>query len=369
MSANQTSAGNVIKELIRSSQKFPDGLIKNIDNYIESSGINTGIIKLEELLNSLKQDGAEIVTLDRQISNRSKLSKLFQVLSVDENGSVQATNLLAVAKEQSKVETKSKEIAETGNQMYELILTLLEKIGLIDHVNIQLVYATKTRFVLFDEKTSLDLMRDNVRSEVHRNAVNIRLQSSKIAAKGRAYLGLNKSNNMSDQIVSAMNALSAHYQVFTLPYFKWQRTHNKWKINMGIVSEAFVRHLESTPHRLNEKIEWNKPLINKDIGSNGERWQLYRKSSGNAPFYTGADTIFSQVKMQNASLISNIDTIIDSAEIIIKIFGKNIKDEKELKQVVELIQKTFSQGEIPEKVGKEVENTCWELIDETLNSK
>lgn len=135
--------------------------------------------------------------------------------------------------------------------------------------------------------------------------------------------------------------VSQHFQNFIKPFVDWEQNGGTgWKINKGVLAQTFERHWQSFPH--DSTTEWN------DIESQGMRWLLYRMSSGSDPFFTGPDTIYSQVKTTKASIISNIDTIINSLYGILNLLENYKKiDEKDL-------QKIFTQTQLSNKINENI---------------
>lgn len=135
--------------------------------------------------------------------------------------------------------------------------------------------------------------------------------------------------------------ISQHFQNFIKPFVDWERNGGTdWKINKGILAQTFERHWQSFPH--DSATEWN------DIESQGMRWLLYRMSSGSDPFFTGPDTIYSQVKTTKASVVSNIDTIINSLYGILNLL-ENYKTIKEKD-----LQKIFTQTQLSNQINENI---------------
>lgn len=83
--------------------------------------------------------------------------------------------------------------------------------------------------------------------------------------------------------------------------------------------------------------QFNKNNIGNDLESKGARWQMYRLSSGNAAYYTGPDTLYAQVKNANASLIDNVNTVLNTMDALIQLFDNTISVEN----LAENLQRAF----------------------------
>ncbi len=124
--------------------------------------------------------------------------------------------------------------------------------------------------------------------------------------------------------------MNEHFQNFIKPYKDYIETNKTgWKINKGVLAEAFQRHLETVSH----------PPYTDPLPSIGARWWIYRLSSGSDPFFTGPDTKYAQVKTTSASLISDVNTLIYTLTGLQAILKGQITDE-------EKIQKIFKQADI-----------------------
>lgn len=95
-------------------------------------------------------------------------------------------------------------------------------------------------------------------------------------------------------------------------------------MNLGVAIEAFERHLENLKHVPLPGVE----MESSDIESEGYRWVLYKMSSGSTPYYLGPDTALSQMKAQNASIVSDINTIVMTIQGILTIVNSNFKEIK-----------------------------------------
>lgn len=115
--------------------------------------------------------------------------------------------------------------------------------------------------------------------------------------------------------------LYKHYRLFTEPYRKYVQAGHK--LNEGVYREAFEMHLENLHEGLKNIDIANYSFDGCKMESWGRRWVMYRYASGSDPYFTGPDTKFSQVKAENASLISSIDTVLNTAKFIIEKHGNS----------------------------------------------
>lgn len=103
------------------------------------------------------------------------------------------------------------------------------------------------------------------------------------------------------------------------------------KINKGVATEAFERHWRLAKHLQNPATESFKAR---------EVWKLYDASKGNAPFYSGGDVEDSQVKMLNASIISNTNTILNAMSALIQLLTK-VENQDNTEEIIEQYKKSF----------------------------
>lgn len=138
------------------------------------------------------------------------------------------------------------------------------------------------------------------------------------------------------EINEGQEALNTHFQAFIEPFVTYQAfavntTH--WKINKGVLGETFERHLQNKPHNNIKDLEDNSL---EHLGSVGERWILYKQSSGSDPFFSGPDTELAQIKNVNASIVSNIQTLISTINgllVLINEKGEITRPKKELDKI------------------------------------
>ena len=122
--------------------------------------------------------------------------------------------------------------------------------------------------------------------------------------------------------------VTEHYSNFSNIFLQ----SKKAEINLGYIAEAFERHWQIAKH---PETEPSEPF---DIN---EAWALYALSSGNAPYFTGGDVEDVQVKTLNASIISNINTVIKTMESLLFLLkSEGLANNAE--EVKELYKKAFN---------------------------
>ena len=208
---------------------------------------------------------------------------------------------------------KDEEVEIKANVLraYHLTTEILEELEFIRHINYVFTYDDGTNFYraenipLQAEHVYLEKQTSDVKMKLY-NIKNLVLEHSKIP----------------DNI---QELLSSHYQSFIAPYIAYEKKAHRaggtgWSPQRGLMSEAFERHYEEHGHSLEYPEKFTQNSIGNDLESEGRRWWMYKLSSGSAAFYTGPDTLYSQVKHWNATLINNIGTVINSMVAIINLF-------------------------------------------------
>lgn len=205
------------------------------------------------------------------------------------------------------------EIGSLITQAYELTTQILVELDVIDKVTTVLtVINKKGSSYSYAQLSNIELTSQ------------ITMLDQKAASKGGGFALRIKRSGLKDQLERVKKqqiyeALQTHFQTFIEPFIKWEQSPTtSWKPNKGVMGEAFQRHLEQK-HENN--INYTNDL--NDLGSYGERWQLYIQSSGSDPYFTGPDTNSAQVKNINASIISNLNTVVETIKAILTILDEN----------------------------------------------
>lgn len=188
-------------------------------------------------------------------------------------------------------------------EMYELTTKILSTLKLIPSVNYTVAYIDEdgkyTRLGNFDLKAEHTYLKGGALT-MNESAIRKAVEQYK------------KDSNASD----LQNKINEHYQAFIRPYNAAEKkSKNAWKANRGKMVEAFERHWEELNHSIERPEEFDNNS-SQHFGTVGYRWALYALSSGNAAFFTGPDTLFSQVKKENATILHNLDTVLKAVDFI-----------------------------------------------------
>ena len=181
--------------------------------------------------------------------------------------------------------------------------------------------------------------RRNFQEILEKNADSLLSISAEASSKKSEGYGLKfnpsaviaEMQKLSDAEKNFARQLYEHYRVFTQPYRDYVLAGHT--LNEGVYKEAFEMHLENCHNGL-KNIDITKYRLDKcTMESPGRRWVMYRYASGSDPYFTGPDTQYSQVKAENASLVSSIDTVLNTAKFIIEKHGNSkmlsiLKDSK-----------------------------------------
>ena len=185
-------------------------------------------------------------------------------------------------------------------EAYFLSEKILADLRLIDRVQYTTVYNSRAGGV-YHRYCGEDILKNNV------NLVLLSDGTMRLRLNSREITKILKSQTTDRHI-------QQHYQEFIAPIYQHLRKSKTVSFNQGHAAEAFERHWEKLGHSL-EPFTGNTA----DLGTEAERWALYIASRNNAPFYSGPDTLYSQVKRNNASLLSNIDTLLYTIQTILRL--------------------------------------------------
>lgn len=228
-------------------------------------------------------------------------------------------------------------------QAYELTMQILADLGLIRSVRTTVTSISSNssgeysyfRFPNFELKA--DYVFLNPISSKRGSQYGLRLKQSEINVLKKSI-----------KITEAEIAFQSHFNAFIKPFVEYEQhaintTH--WKINIGVLGETFENHLERASHNSIQDLKNNS---DEHLGTRGQRWVLYRKSSGSDPFFTGPDTELSQVKNANASILSDLRTLINTIEGILEIVdekGQLNRPKEDLKKIFEQANFKYSLSE------------------------
>lgn len=289
--------------------------------------IKTNIEKLKTIKNFLVQ---QKVLKQSTIGKSSSLSKFLNQykrgIKLDLNEQINDTEWLL--------------IAQKIGEAYEITSTLLSDLNFHNPVSMTLYYQDKEygiqrieNFKLTPEMISYEFRgktsQKNQYMRLKLNETIVRQEIHKLAQTRQKY----------------QQNISNHYEAFKKLLVP--KRGSKWQPNQGIVAEAFERHWEKIHAQTEEFIN--------DILTRKEVWALYILSSDNAPYYSGADTDNAQVKALNASLISNVNTVLNTMESLILLFEQEVSSQ-EVPVLLDSYYKAFSAREDKTTISKKLQD-------------
>ncbi len=279
---------------------------------------------IEEEIDDLKKE--EYLKKIEEIKNK------LQVINTKKQNYTKWRKIITTKYTLQKPVENEQEFIQTILDAYHLVLQILENLKLIRKTNFSLTFISDNyEYYRLDGEISAENLYLDRSAESHGSTLSIRIRDTKFKQEIE-----NKKQDLFYQ------KLSEHFRQFADPFIEYENNNNtNWKINKGVLAETFERHYEKFNHP--DQGNWNN-----DIESVGRRWLMYRQSSGSDPFFTGPDTVFSQVKTTNAALISNVDTVYTSLLGVEKILKDsiNIKDKN--------IKKIFSQSQMNNKINSAI---------------
>ena len=250
-------------------------------------------------------------------------------------------------------DTDKQLIVNTILEGYHLTSEILQDLGFIDKVTYTYTY--------IDSKGQFHRAGDMIL-----DASSVKLEA---ASRGRGYSLRMNSSAVQAQIAAKSSGsetdalINLHFQKFAAPYFEYEQHNNTdWKINKGVLAEAFERHWENMQHSLNrDNSQFEKNAIGNDLESVGARWWMYRLSSGSAAYYTGPDTLYAQVKNANASLIDNVNTVLNTMDAIIRLFDETL----DIENIAEHLERAFVAA--PDKMN--IPTKIWNGLKENVQNE
>lgn len=249
------------------------------------------------------------------------------------------------------------EFKANATEAYELITSILADLGKIRSVRTVVTSISSNSqggysyFRFPNIELNVDYVYLNPQASQRGQQYGLRLNQAKIEAL----------KNMTE-ITEAEQAFQKHFNAFISPFVEYEQsaintTH--WKINLGVLGETFENHLEKVTHNDINDLNDNSDA---HLGSYGERWVMYRKSSGSDPFFTGPDTELSQMKNANASLISDLRTLINAIEGVLKI----VDEKGQLNGPKEDLDKIFQQANFKYSISQDVYNDLEDQAPEVI---
>ena len=306
-------------------------LAQHITELVKSDKeLQLNLESLRKIYNDLQREN---IVQKVKLTKRSKLSELL-------NG--QGNKIII------NNDTDQDRIIQQIFEGYHLTSVILQQLNFIRTVNYTITYIdNKGNFVRAgDMEITPDMLRLEAASKGR--GYSLRLREGVVKAKIEAA----KTNDTAQMI------LNKHFQTFAKPFFDYEaNNHTGWRANRGVIAEAFERHWEKLMHTMERPEQMN----DSDIESVGQRWWMYRLSSGSDPYFTGPDTMFAQVKNANASLIDNLNTVINTMNAIIML----VDETNNIPDLLAKAKKAFQAA--PQKMN--ISKKIWDGLEETAQSE
>lgn len=233
-------------------------------------------------------------------TNREKAGRLLKHLD-EKYVSVYTTEL--------KQDTRKQQIViDSITKLYFLTEEFFVLKGAISKPKFTMTYSDSQSGMYYRQEFEIGVGDLKVNEDSHQK-IQLRFQTQSVLEKMKAVI---KDNEIEQENAKK---LYKHFMTFTEPYQEYKRAGNY--SGRGIWREAFELHLENLhkSYVYGTEKEFNP---NCQMESVAHRWVLYKYASGNDPYFTGPDTALSQVKAENASLITDIDTVLNAAAYIVK---------------------------------------------------
>lgn len=268
----------------------------------------------------------KIIKLDKIVSIEKQKRKGQRLLGYLEDG--EKYHAAYASYKNMKEENGQQILIQEVVSLYFLTEEYFAKLKLIKETNFLMtcVYGDDVN----SEKPSGEGMyfRRNFQEILQKNADSLLSISAEASSKGGGFgLKFNPSaviaemQKLNDAEKNFARQLYEHYWVFTKPYRDYVLAGHT--LNEGVYREAFEMHLENCHNGLRD-IDITEYRLDKcTMESEGRRWVMYRYASGSDPYFTGPDTQYSQVKAENASLVSSIDTVLNTAKFIVEKHGNS----------------------------------------------
>lgn len=290
------------------------------------------------------EDGQREEYIKRLEGYLSEIKKVSSIIEKGKNNRIKWSQLMDNSYSIINIQKGQQEqLTEAIINTYKGILNILTEIEIIDKVSFSISYISDNyQYARLSGDLSLK---------------NFSLQKT-AKSKGAKYAIRINQATLKEQIEAAkrnenFQKLNSHFQNYIQmfrDYEAQQINGTRWKINKGVLAETFERHLES---------QGGAQLFNDtDFESKGRRWTMYRQSSGSDPFWTGPDTKYAQVKTTKASLISNIDTVLNALYGMIQM----MKHPDKLNE--EILNDIFKQKNIE----NEISSIAWDALDDAART-
>lgn len=307
---------------------------------IITDSLQTSLLeKVEQIEDSQRED-----YIKRLEGYLDEIKKISSIIEKGKNNRIKWSQLMDNSYSIINIQKGQQEhLTEAIVNTYKGILNILTEIKIIDKVSFSISYISDNyQYARLDGDLSLK---------------NFSLQRT-AESKGAKYAIRINQASLKEKIEEAkrnenFQKLNSHFQNYIQmfrDYEAQQINGTRWKINKGVLAETFERHLEN---------QGEAQLFNDmDFESKGRRWIMYRQSSGSDPFWTGPDTKYAQVKTTKASLISNIDTVVNALYGMIQM----MKHPDKLNE--EILNNIFKQ----KNVENEISSMAWDALDDAART-
>lgn len=304
---------------------------------IVTDSLQTSLLeRIEQIEDSQRED-----YIKRLEGYLSEIKKVSNIIEKGKNNRIKWSQLMDNSYSIINIQKGQQEqLTEAIINTYKGILNILTEIEIIDKVSFSISYISDNyQYARLDGDLSLK---------------NFSLQRT-AKSKGAKYAIRINQASLKEKIEEAkrnenFQKLNSHFQNYIQMFRDYEASQingTRWKINKGVLAETFERHLEN---------QGGAQLFNDtDFESVGRRWTMYRQSSGSDPFWTGPDTKYAQVKTTKASLISNIDTVVNALYGMIQM----MKHPDKLNE--EILNNIFKQ----KNVENEIDSIAWDALDDT----
>lgn len=303
---------------------------------IVTDSLQTSLLeRIEQIEDSQRED-----YIKRLEGYLSEIKKVSNIIEKGKNDRIKWSQLMDNSYSIINIQKGQQEqLTEAIINTYKGILNILTEIEIIDKVSFSISYISDNyQYARLDGDLSLK---------------NFSLQRT-AKSKGAKYAIRINQASLKEKIEEAkrnenFQKLNSHFQNYIQMFRDYEASQingTRWKINKGVLAETFERHLEN---------QGGAQLFNDtDFESVGRRWTMYRQSSGSDPFWTGPDTKYAQVKTTKASLISNIDTVVNALYGMIQM----MKHPDKLNE--EILNNIFKQ----KNVENEISSVAWDALDD-----
>lgn len=356
-----------------------------MDN-ISSININEQIIKtlIDDMAKDLKQNIDRKKKIDKVKNLVKAIHDNYQILQkakgqIELETKDSARALSNILQKQVKIKINSSDtkildetITEASLNLYQLTGQFLQETGLNDTYDVIVGLYYKGKYYQIPGEKALT--KETIRGEIRNNS----LEAQQEGKKAYAALRFN-TQKLAEQFAKDKyydEKISEHFKAFrsmfkgknrmqSIDTFNKNKTDRKERFvaNEGVIVEAFQRHWYNQHNSLNSPIGTPENKAGNDP-TYKEAWALYAISSGNDPYYWGGEGagLKAQIKAKNASIISNINTVLSTAQIILQMVTANPQEIS-----LEDYKKYFeSKSAMPQKLNPKIEEILGNMSNEVL---